>query len=166
MRALILCAGNGTRLGYKTKPKCMAMVNKKPVLEHLVNHLNKAGITEIVINIHKNYEPIFKYFGTRLLYFYEPVLMGEHGTEKALTNWLGDEYIVMNGDTITNLSISHLIKADITTMFWNKDKDCYAGTKFVKKDSINFDKWFGQKGAYYYDIGTSKKLNRARRLLQ
>src|SRR3990167_11492034 len=124
MRALILCAGMGTRLGLKKTPKCMVKVNRKPVLEHLVNHLNKHGITEIIVNIHKNYEPIFKYFGTRLLYLYEPVLLGEHGTEKLLQNWLGDEYICMNGDTLTNLDIKKLIAKGTTTEFF---KTRYAG---------------------------------------
>jgi len=58
MKALILCAGKGTRLGLKRKPKCMVTVNRKPILEHLVNHLNKQGITDIAINIHQNFMPV------------------------------------------------------------------------------------------------------------
>lgn len=161
MKALILVAGKGTRLGYKTKPKCMAVVNKKPVLEHLVNHLNKAGITEIVVNIHKNYEPIFKYFGTRLLYLYEPVLLGEHGTEKLLHNWLGDHYIVMNGDTLTNVDIPRMVNFACNVEF---KKERYAGTKVVNKLTDKKIVWDGD-GAYYYDCGTPKKLAKARREL-
>ena len=158
-KALILCAGKGTRLGYKTKPKCMAKVNGKPILEHLVNHLNKAGINEIIVNVHKNYEPIFKYFGTRLLYLYEPVLLGEAGTEKLLQEWLGDEYIVMNGDTLTNLDLKKLLEHDESIEFY---LERYGGTKFIIKNSENVWHWDGD-GAYYFDCGTPQKLAKARK---
>jgi NDP-sugar pyrophosphorylase family protein len=159
MKALILCAGNGTRLGYKRLPKCMAKVNGKPILEHLVNHLNKAGVTEIIVNVHKNYEPIFKYFGTRLLYLYEPVLLGEAGTEDLLQDWLGDSYIVMNGDTLTNISIEKLMEHDDSIQFYIER---YGGTKFIVKNSGVIWSWDGD-GAYYFDCGTPKKLAKARR---
>lgn len=167
MKALILCAGKGTRLGLKKTPKCMVKVNGKPVLEHLVNHLNKHGIIDIVVNINKNYNKIFKYFGTRLLYFYEPILLGEYGTERMLREWLGDEYIVMNGDTLTNLNIQTLIsrKSDITSepkdiFFYKTDR--YAGTKYVDTKALIAEEWDGD-GAYYFDIGTPAKLAKARR---
>ena len=143
----------------------MVKVNGKPILEHLVNHLNKYGITEIIVNVHKNYEKIFKYFGTRLLYLYEPVLLGESGTEKVLQNWLGDEYIVMNGDTLTNVNINKMINSrDLKVLFWNFNKDHYAGTKLVNRDYIfrRIRKWDGD-GAYYFDCGTPQKLAKARR---
>ena len=165
MKALILCAGLGKRLNLKKTPKCMVKVNRKPVLEHLVNHLNKYGITEIIVNVHKNYEKIFKYFGTRLLYLYEPILLGEAGTEKLLGNWLGEEYIVMNGDTLTNVNITEMIKRESReSWFWNAEKVHYAGTKLVNKDGIGIlvDLWDGD-GAYYFDIGTKSKLEKARR---
>ena len=166
MKCLILAAGKGSRLGYKTKPKCMAMVNGKPILEHLVNHLNKYGITEIIVNIsaHSDYKKIFKYFGTRLLYLYEPTLLGESGTEKVLQGWLGDEYIVMNGDTLTNLNLRKLQKNKTTTYFWNEGRDHYAGTKYVRKPLSNIwdDSWDGD-GAWYFDCGTPQKLAKARK---
>ena len=168
MRALILCAGLGTRLGLKKTPKCMVKVNGKPVLEHLVNHLNKHGITEIIVNIHQKYEKIFKHFGTRLLYLYEPTLLGEAGTEKLLQNWLGDEYIVMNGDTLTNIDITKLKQRNAKeSWFWNKQKNHYAGTKLINKNGIGIlvDFWDGD-GAYYFDIGMPEKLAKARRFFK
>lgn len=164
MRALILCAGKGSRLGYKTKPKCMAMVNGKPILEHLVNHLNKAGITEIIVNVHSHYDKIFKYFGTRLLYLYEPTLLGEDGTEKLLQDWLGDEYIVMNGDTLTNINISKLREKGrfLHVVYFKKER--YGGTKYIG-DGLNYANWNGD-GAYYFDCNTPSKLAKARRALK
>lgn len=176
MKALILCAGKGTRLGLKKTPKSMVKVNGKPILEHLVNHLNKAGITEIIVNVHKDYDKIFKYFGTRLLYFYEPILLGEAGTEQMLKAWLGDEYIVMNGDTLNNIDLAKFIEGSrnsFSTMhFYYGRNDHYAGTKYVKpgarsihkgKEYINDAVSFLDEGEYYFDCGTPKKLAKARR---
>ena len=162
MKVLILCAGLGTRLGMKNTPKCMVKVRGKPILEHLVNHLNKAGITEIIVNVHKDYEKIFKYFGTRLLYLYEPVLLGEAGTEKLLTNWLGNEYIVMNGDTLTNVDIKKLSAGDISREFWSPQTLRYGGSKYVSQKTDQIITWDGD-GAYYFDIGSKSGLARARR---
>ena len=159
MKALILCAGNGTRLGLKTTPKCMAKVNGKPILEHLVNHLNKAGITEIIVNVHNNYEKIFKYFGTRVLYLYEPVLLGEAGTEDLLQDWLGSRYIVMNGDTLTNIDINKLLA--LPNVYFYKNNR-YAGTKYINNTyrTINL---IDDPDWYYFDCGTPSKLAKARR---
>ena len=168
IKALILCAGLGKRLGLKKTPKCMVKVNGKPILEHLVNHLNKAGITEIIINVHKNYEKIFKYFGTRLLYLYEPILLGEDGTEKILSKWLGDQYIIMNGDTLTNIDLLKMAEFGAKEIwFWNPRKLHYAGTKMINKVGIGFliSYWDGD-GAYYFDIGTPAKLRKARKFFK
>lgn len=165
MKALILCAGYGTRLGLKKTPKCMVKVNGKPVLEHLVNHLNKHGVTEIIVNVHSNYDKIFKYFGTRLLYLYEPVLLGEAGTEWILGEWLGSNYIVMNGDTLTNLDIKRLIEEGAGYYKTRFVKQRYGGTMLINKGGLGFLDWDGD-GAYYFDIGTPSKLARARRFFK
>jgi dTDP-glucose pyrophosphorylase len=164
MRALILCAGKGTRLGLKKTPKCMVKVAGKPVLEHLVNHLNKAGIIEIIVNIssHSDYTKIFRYFGTRLLYLYEPTLLGEAGTEKLLEKWLGKAYLVMNGDTLTNINIKKLTSG-FSCRFVKEGR--YGGTKFVR-DFPGHDLDIDEPGAYYFDIGTPNKLARARRFFK
>ena len=51
MKAIILAAGMGTRLGKYTKelPKCMLNFNGKSLIEWQVETLRKAGITDIII---------------------------------------------------------------------------------------------------------------------
>lgn len=57
MKAIILAAGLGTRLGKYTKdmPKCMLNFNGKPLIEWQLETLKKAGISDIVII--KGYKP-------------------------------------------------------------------------------------------------------------
>ncbi|HOY32998.1 MAG TPA: nucleotidyltransferase family protein [Bacteroidales bacterium] len=54
MKAMILAAGKGTRLGKLTedKPKALVLVNGKPMIEHVIENLKCFGISEIIINVH------------------------------------------------------------------------------------------------------------------
>lgn len=51
---MIFAAGLGTRLGSLTdnKPKALVEVNGKPMLQHVVEYLQRYGITEIMVNVH------------------------------------------------------------------------------------------------------------------
>lgn len=54
MNALIFAAGLGTRLRpiTDTMPKALVPVMGKPLLQHLIEKLKAAGVTDIVINVH------------------------------------------------------------------------------------------------------------------
>ncbi len=51
MRAIILAAGRGSRLKHLTdeKPKCMVSLHGKPLIEHQINSLQAAGISQIAV---------------------------------------------------------------------------------------------------------------------
>lgn len=164
MKALIFCAGNGTRLRPITNktPKVMVEVGGKPVLEHLVDHLNSHGIHEIIVNLHHKPEKIMNYFGQRLIYFHEPHLLGEENTRELLERrgWLGDEYVVMNGDTLTNVNITAMISQNLTTYF--EDDGVYAGTSFYKRGDGTFYTYEKKDGEFWIDMGTPDGLKKAK----
>ncbi len=157
MRCLIFCAGEGKRLRPITNriPKPMVRIGGKPVLERLVDHLNNYGITEIIVNLHYKPQAIYKYFGTRLLYFYEPKLLGEEETEKQLHSWLGTDYIIANGDTLTDLNINELTSY-YGAMSWDK---VYTGIAYkygsCPTRMVDFKCW-------WQDVGTPEGLKKAR----
>ena len=51
MKAIIIAAGPGSRLKDKTsdRPKCMLEFNGRPLLEHQMEALRKAGVAEISV---------------------------------------------------------------------------------------------------------------------
>lgn len=63
MKAMILAAGKGTRLGLLTrnKPKALVSFNGKPMLESLILRLKAQGFEEILINVHHHAKQIMKF---------------------------------------------------------------------------------------------------------
>lgn len=174
MRALIYCAGLGTRLRPLTNkiPKAMVKVGGVPCLEWIVNDLQSQGISEIIVNLHYKSEKIMQYFGTELLYMYEPDLLGEERTLKTLiTNFpsFTDEYLLIrNGDTITNLDLVKMLgmsKGESVAHYDTKDgEEVWAGTKILSPDYFkgkkNIARYYS-KNVWWHDIGTPKGLENA-----
>jgi NDP-sugar pyrophosphorylase family protein len=124
MKAVILCAGYGTRLKELTNniPKPMLPICGRPLLEYIILHLKSHGISEIAINLHFNSEIIREYFsdgskfGMSIKYSYEKKLLGTAGALLPLKEWLGEEdFIVQYGDIITNQDLHPIIKQHQTT---------------------------------------------------
>jgi mannose-1-phosphate guanylyltransferase len=111
MRAMVLAAGLGTRLRpltYEiTKP--MVPVLDRPVMEHIVDLLERHGFNEVIANLHYFPETIREHFGDRLQYRVEPELLGTAGGVRACAGFFGDEaFIVISGDALTDIDLGAL----------------------------------------------------------
>ena len=64
MKAVILAAGEGTRIGVltETRPKSMLYCGGKPILHHLILEAKKAGIKEVIVVVGHRKEIIMDYF--------------------------------------------------------------------------------------------------------
>ena len=111
LKAMILAAGRGTRLGElgAEVPKSMLPLAGRPVLEWTLDTLQAAGIVEVVINLHHAAEVIPKHFGDgsgrgiRIEYVYEPELLGTAGPVRNARSVLGsDRFLVVYGDTVVD----------------------------------------------------------------
>ena len=159
MRALVLCAGLGTRLRPLTyfNPKVMIDIEGKPCL-------------------HYKSDKIMKHFGSDLLYFYEPKLLGEDKTLEIITSKFqfikGDYLLVRNGDTLTNLNLPDFFKISQGKSIRHMDKvnkNIYAGTKILSPDYF----LKGEKvldcylsNTWWVDIGTFQGLKKARKIYE
>jgi len=119
MKAMILSAGYGTRLGNITKetPKPMLDVNGKPMLERIINNLKKHGFNQLVINLHfmpeviKNYFGDGSDFGVEIVYSFEDTLLGTAGGVKKMENFFNnDSFLVHYGDVVTDQDFSDMLK--------------------------------------------------------
>src|SRR5215510_11798567 len=66
MKAVILAAGKGTRMRELTQelPKPMLKVQGKPILEHIIDGIKKAGISEFCLITGYRADVIENYFGS------------------------------------------------------------------------------------------------------
>lgn len=116
MKALILAAGMGTRLGVLTQdvPKPMIPVGDRPLLAHTVGWLRSHGITEIALNLHHRPESITTYFGdgsafgVQTTYSHETALLGTAGAARRLAAFLDEPFVLVYGDVYTNLDLGRL----------------------------------------------------------
>jgi NDP-sugar pyrophosphorylase family protein len=120
MKAVILAAGKGSRLKPLTDslPKVMVPVCGKPVLEHHIENLARAGITEIFVNLHHLPDVITKHcgdgsrWGVHIDYSYEPDILGTAGAIKKLKRLLsGGPFLVLYGDNFLEIDLSKFIGA-------------------------------------------------------
>ncbi|OIR24938.1 N-acetylmuramate alpha-1-phosphate uridylyltransferase MurU [Bathymodiolus thermophilus thioautotrophic gill symbiont] len=117
MKAMILAAGRGKRMMPLTKntPKPLLKTKGKPLIEHSISALKKAGITDIVINTAYLGEQIKthlgdgKKFGVQLQYSTEQhALETAGGIIQALPLLGGQPFIVINSDILCDYDLSSL----------------------------------------------------------
>jgi mannose-1-phosphate guanylyltransferase/mannose-1-phosphate guanylyltransferase/phosphomannomutase len=109
---MVLAAGLGTRLRpltYEiTKP--MVPVLDRPVMEHILELLERHGLSEVIANLHYFPDTIREYFGDRLEYRYEPELLGTAGGVRECAPFFGDEtFLVISGDALTDIDLTALV---------------------------------------------------------
>lgn len=109
MKAMVLAAGLGTRLRpltYEiTKP--MVPVLDRPVMEHIVDLLERHSFDGVIANLHYFPDTIREHFGERISYRYEEELLGTAGGVRACADFFGDEpFLVISGDALTDIDLS------------------------------------------------------------
>jgi len=111
MKAMVLAAGLGTRLRpltYEiTKP--MVPVLDRPVMEHILDLLDRHGFEEVVANLHYFPDTITEYFGDRLSYSFEQELLGTAGGVRRCAEFFGEEpFLIISGDALTDIDLGAL----------------------------------------------------------
>lgn len=119
MKAVIMAGGSGTRLRPLTcnLPKPMVPVANKPMALHIVNLLKRHGIKDIIFTLHYLPQAIMDYFGDgsefgcNISYSIEEGKpLGTAGCVKAIQDNLDDTFIVISGDTLTDMNITEALE--------------------------------------------------------
>jgi len=117
MKAVILVGGEATRLLPLTHniPKAIVPVLNTPFLEHVIRHLGKHRVKDIVLAQGHLAGSIESYFGdgsqlgVRLYYSTEDTPLGSAGAAKNAERYLDGSFLVLNGDVFTDLDITAMI---------------------------------------------------------
>lgn len=114
---MILAAGKGSRLAPLTNtiPKPMLTLKGKPLIEWQVMALARAGVSQLVINLHHLSDQISGFLGDGARYGLEIIYSEEKelletggGILHALPNFDGQPFWLLNGDIWTDFDFSSL----------------------------------------------------------
>lgn len=119
MQAVIMAGGMGTRLRPLTYaiPKPLLPIGEKPILELILQRLKRSGIGDVIIATGYRSELIETYFGNgkkwgvRIGYARENTPLGTAGVLRQLRRRLRGDFLVMNGDVLTELDFRTMLRA-------------------------------------------------------
>lgn len=112
-KAVILAGGKGTRLKPYSivLPKPLVPIHEYPILELIIRQLRKFDFTDITIAVNHMSDLIIAYFGdgskwgVSISYSLEDRPLSTMGPLRLITN-LPENFLVMNGDVLTDLNLS------------------------------------------------------------
>lgn len=168
MQAAILAGGRGKRLQPITDyiPKPLIPVANIPILEWQLRYLKDHDITEVVVctgykaEMIRNY--LVRHHHDTVTVSVEDTPMGTGGAIKNAANLItGDEFIVLNGDVITDIAVSDLATNSIAavplrTTFGVLDLKGDKIVRFGEKTIIS-NKWMNA-GVYRFEASVLDQL--------
>jgi NDP-sugar pyrophosphorylase family protein len=119
MKAMIFCAGLGTRLKPLTddKPKALVPLAGKPLIEHVVERLKSFGFTDIIINVHHFADKVEAFLADRSSFGVNITVSDERnllldtggGLKKAASFFSdGQPFLIHNVDIISDINLADL----------------------------------------------------------
>lgn len=171
MKAIILAGGRGKRLRPITDyvPKPLVPIKNIPIIEWQIKYLKKFGITDIVICTGYKQELIENYLdskklGIKIKFSIEKTPLGTGGAIKKAGKLIKDKsFIVINGDTITNIDLKKLVtkqnsvaSIELRTKFGVLETNDDKIIKFKEKKEIS-DLWMNA-GIYHLHKDILKDL--------
>ena len=117
MKAIVLAAGEGTRLRPLTedKPKAMVEVDGKPILTHCFDQLVELGADEFVVVVGYRKEQVIDHFGDE--YEGYPVTYTHQREPKGIAHALltaedhvDDDFMLMLGDNIFQANLQDVVR--------------------------------------------------------
>ena len=171
MKAIILAGGRGKRLRPITDyvPKPLIPIRNIPIIEWQIKYLKKFGISEVIICSGYKTEMIENYLknkklGIKITFSIENKPLGTGGAIKKAGKKIRDKsFLVINGDTITNIDLKKVMKKEnsiasikLRTKFGILQTEQNKIIKFDEKKEI-MDLWMNA-GIYHLKKETIKEL--------
>lgn len=118
MKAMILAAGEGTRLRPLTisTPKVLLPVAGRPVIGHIMGWLRHHGISQVVINVCHLAEVVVDSLGDggdlgmSISYSREESLLGSAGGVRKMADFFDGTFVVHYGDVLTDFDLGAMVR--------------------------------------------------------
>ncbi len=153
MKAVILAGGEGKRLRPYTYilPKPLLPIGERPILDLSLERLKKQDIKEVILAVNYKAEIFEMIFGDgfsrdmKIHYTKEEKPLGTAGPIKNAEEYLTEDFLVINGDIITELNIKEVADfhkknmADITVV--TREIEVPIDFGIIKSEGINIVGW-------------------------
>jgi len=147
LKAVVLAAGQGTRMGPLTRntPKVMLPIANKPLLYHVIQSAHDAGIRDFVLVVGYGEKIIKEYFkdgslmGVRIEYVHQEKQLGTADAIGSAEGMVDERFLVLNGDIIVSSShIKKLIgsRSDAMLTARHVDNPCEYGVLEVQESRV------------------------------
>jgi mannose-1-phosphate guanylyltransferase len=151
MKAFLLAAGLGSRLLPITSsiPKCMVVIDDRPLLDVWLDAFDRAGITEVLVNLHHLPDVVRHHIAARsglpvVRTVFEPELLGSAGTLAANRHWVDGEemFLACYADNLTDFDLRSLIDEHrehdtiATLTVFHSDRPSAGGVVEVDNDGL------------------------------
>lgn len=138
-RAVILAGGKGTRLKPYTinMPKPLVPVGEKPIIELIIVKLANSGFNHVTITVNHMADMIKEFcgdgskWGIEIDYSLETKPLSTMGPLKLIKN-LPEDFLVMNGDVLTDLDFAELYKEHIA------NKSIFTVSAFERDHKVDY----------------------------
>jgi NDP-mannose synthase len=155
-RAVILAGGRGTRLHPFTiaLPKPLVPIGDQPILEIVIRQLIACGFTHVTLAVNHQADIIRAYFGDggrwniKIDYSVEKKPLSTMAPLRLIPD-LPDDFLVMNGDVLTDLAFDRFLDAH------SDDKRLFTISAAAREQTIDYGVL--QTGADGYLIGFEEK---------
>ena len=119
MKAMILAAGYGTRLRPYTDhtPKPLFSIAGRPLLDVIIDQLQKAGCKAVIINTHHLNHKIEAFLAAQNYSLevntrFEPQILGTGGAIKNVADfWDNQPFMVVNADIVAEIDLAEVYRA-------------------------------------------------------
>ena len=116
-----MAGGGGTSLRPLTsnQPKPMIPLGNRPMMQHIVNLLQKHGFDDIVVTVAFLANNIRTYFGdgsefgVRMAYATEETPLGTAGSVRNARKELDERFLVISGDVLTDIDLTAVVERHI-----------------------------------------------------
>lgn len=118
MKAVVLAAGIGSRLGALTKdrPKCLLPIAGRPLLDYWCESLARVGVKEVFINTHHHAAQVREFIrkaphGLTFVEGYEETLLGSAGTLRSAFEFVRAEekFFIIYADNYSEIDLARLM---------------------------------------------------------
>jgi mannose-1-phosphate guanylyltransferase/phosphomannomutase len=118
MKAVVMAGGEGSRLRPLTSrvPKPLVPVAGRPIMEHILLHLRRHQLKDVVATVQYLGTSIRNYFGdgaeqgVSLTYSVEDSPLGTAGSVMLARQSLTDSFVVISGDALTDIDLAAAVR--------------------------------------------------------